>query len=120
LSKPIDLQAGQSVQNLARFDTAGDLTINSPSSSGSVLVVGTSSRVESLDMSLRRAGRFDKEIALGIPDEKARIEILEIVCGKIKLHPNVCLKKLARLTPGYVGADLHALVREASISAVNR
>lgn len=87
---------------------------------GRVLVIGTSSRVESLDMALRRAGRFDKEIALGIPDEKARIEILEIVCGKMKLNSDICLKQLARLTPGYVGADLYALAREASVSAVNR
>lgn len=111
------------MQQHAKFDNDGDLTINAPSSSnqtGGVLVVGTSSSVENLDMSLRRAGRFDKEIALGIPDERARIEILEIVCGKMKLHPGICLKRLARLTPGYVGADLHALAREASISAVNR
>lgn len=91
------------MQQLSKFDNDGDLTINAPSSSnqpGGVLVVGTSSHVENLDMALRRAGRFDKEIALGIPDERARIEILEIVCGKSKLHPNVCLKRLARLTPG--------------------
>jgi ribosome biogenesis ATPase len=97
------LQAPQSVQQLAKFDNDGDLTINAPSSSGQaggVLVIGTSNCVENLDMSLRRAGRFDKEIALGIPGERARIEILEIVCGKMKLNPSVCLKRLARLTPG--------------------
>lgn len=66
LSKPIDFQAPQSVQQLTKFDNDGELTINpSTSQSGSVLVVGTSSNVENLDMSLRRAGRFDKEIALG-------------------------------------------------------
>ncbi|KAI6184139.1 hypothetical protein M3Y97_00564300 [Aphelenchoides bicaudatus] len=124
LSKPMDLQAPQSVQHLTKFNDEGDVTINAPSSSlraGGVLVVGTSSHVENIDIALRRAGRFDKEIALGIPDERARIEILEIVCGKkMKLHPDICLKRLARLTPGYVGADLLALAREASISAVNR
>ncbi|KAI6189687.1 Nuclear valosin-containing protein-like [Aphelenchoides bicaudatus] len=123
LSKPIDLQAPQSVQDLTKCNDEGDVTIE-PSSilrAGGVLVVGTSSRVENIDTALRRAGRFDKEIALGIPDERARIEILEIVCGKkMKLHPDICLKRLARLTPGYVGADLLALAREASISAVNR
>lgn len=120
LLKPVDSQTPQFVQQLTRFDGDGDITINAPSPGGNVLVVGTSSRIENLDMSLRRAGRFDKEIALGIPDERARIDILKIVCGKMKLHPNVCLKQLGRLTPGYVGADLYALAREASISAVNR
>lgn len=68
LSKPADFQAPQSVQNLTKFESDGDITVmpsSSNSQNGGVLVVGTSSRVESLDMSLRRAGRFDKEIALG-------------------------------------------------------
>uniref|UniRef100_A0A914S1Y5 ATPase AAA-type core domain-containing protein n=1 Tax=Parascaris equorum TaxID=6256 RepID=A0A914S1Y5_PAREQ len=75
-------------------------------------LIRTTNRPDSIDSALRRAGRFDKEIALGIPDERARIRILEIVCS-------VQIAQLARLTPGYVGADLKALAREASMCAVN-
>uniref|UniRef100_A0A7E4ZSH0 Nuclear valosin-containing protein-like n=1 Tax=Panagrellus redivivus TaxID=6233 RepID=A0A7E4ZSH0_PANRE len=85
-----------------------------------VLVVGTTNRADSLDAAIRRAGRFDHEIGLGIPDEKAREKILQIVCKDMNIDPNLTMKELARLTPGYVGADLQALVREASMSAVHR
>lgn len=85
-----------------------------------VLVIGTTSRPDSIETALRRAGRFDKEIALGIPDERARIQILRIVCRGVRLGEDVIIEKLARLTPGYVGADLKALAREASMCAVNR
>uniref|UniRef100_A0A183UV63 Nuclear valosin-containing protein-like n=1 Tax=Toxocara canis TaxID=6265 RepID=A0A183UV63_TOXCA len=85
-----------------------------------VLVIGTTNRPESLESALRRAGRFDKEIALGIPDERARTKILEIVCRGIRMDESVKFAQLARLTPGYVGADLKALAREASMCAVNR
>ncbi|KAJ1366764.1 hypothetical protein KIN20_027520 [Parelaphostrongylus tenuis] len=84
-----------------------------------VLVVGTTSRPDSVDGGLRRAGRFDCEISLGIPDERAREKILQTVC-KLTLDEDVSLKMIARLTPGYVGADLNALVREAAKCAVNR
>uniref|UniRef100_A0A915Q1G8 AAA+ ATPase domain-containing protein n=1 Tax=Setaria digitata TaxID=48799 RepID=A0A915Q1G8_9BILA len=85
-----------------------------------VLVIGTTNRVEIIDPALRRAGRFDKEIALGIPDKHARTKILEIVCRGLRLDESVTLQELARLTPGYVGADLKALSREAASCAVNR
>ncbi|VDM57942.1 unnamed protein product [Angiostrongylus costaricensis] len=84
-----------------------------------VLVIGTTSRPDSVDGSLRRAGRFDCEISLGIPDERAREKILQTVC-KLTLDEDVDIKIVARLTPGYVGADLNALVREAAKCAVNR
>ncbi|MCP9257146.1 Nuclear valosin-containing protein-like [Dirofilaria immitis] len=67
-----------------------------------------------------RAGRFDKEIALGIPDKRARAKILEIVCKNLRFDGSVILQELARLTPGYVGADLKTLSREAASCAVNR
>uniref|UniRef100_A0A9J2PWI2 AAA+ ATPase domain-containing protein n=1 Tax=Ascaris lumbricoides TaxID=6252 RepID=A0A9J2PWI2_ASCLU len=85
-----------------------------------VLVIGTTNRPDSIETALRRAGRFDKEIALGIPDERARIKILEVVCRGIRIDESVQIAQLARLTPGYVGADLKALAREASLCAVNR
>uniref|UniRef100_A0A1I8B278 AAA+ ATPase domain-containing protein n=1 Tax=Meloidogyne hapla TaxID=6305 RepID=A0A1I8B278_MELHA len=84
-----------------------------------VFVIGTTNRPEVLDASLRRAGRFDKEIAIGIPDCHSRIEILKIATRKMSLAEDVDLKRLAHLTPGYVGADLFALVREASTRALS-
>ncbi|VDL67083.1 unnamed protein product, partial [Nippostrongylus brasiliensis] len=86
---------------------------------GYVLVIGTTSRPDAVDGGLRRAGRFDCEISLGIPDEQARQKILETVC-KLPLDDSVNMKTVARLTPGYVGADLNALVREAAKCAINR
>jgi ribosome biogenesis ATPase len=73
-----------------------------------------------MDTALRRAGRFDREICLGIPDENSRAKILSVICRDVKLNPDVTPKVLAKLTPGYVGADLQALVREAAVQAVNR
>nr|CDJ97714.1 ATPase domain containing protein [Haemonchus contortus] len=86
---------------------------------GHVLVIGTTSRPDAVDGGLRRAGRFDCEISLGIPDEQARQKILHTVC-KLPLDDDVDMKMVARITPGYVGADLNALVREAAKCAINR
>nr|CAD2170682.1 unnamed protein product [Meloidogyne enterolobii] len=77
-----------------------------------VFVIGTTNRPEILDASLRRAGRFDKEISIGIPDCRSRLEILKIATRKMNLAENVDLKR-------YVGADLFALVREASTRALS-
>ncbi|XP_062286184.1 nuclear valosin-containing protein-like isoform X1 [Scomber scombrus] len=95
-----------------------DLT--SPTMTAQVLVIGATNRPDSLDPALRRAGRFDREICLGIPDEAARLRILKTLCRKLKLPEDFDYRQLARLTPGYVGADLMALCREAAMSAVNR
>ena len=85
-----------------------------------VVVIGATNRADSLDPALRRAGRFDREIALGIPDSPARRRILEVMCRNLRLEEGTDLGKLAHLTPGYVGADLTSLTREAAMSAVNR
>ena len=85
-----------------------------------VLVIGATSRLQAVDPSLRRAGRFDREISLGVPDEKCRDAILRILCAKTALDPALCLRQLARDTPGYCGADLMALCREAAMIAVDR
>ncbi|XP_053189271.1 nuclear valosin-containing protein-like isoform X1 [Scomber japonicus] len=95
-----------------------DLT--SPTMTAQVLVIGATNRPDSLDPALRRAGRFDREICLGIPDEAARLRILKTLCRKLKLPEDFDYQQLARLTPGYVGADLMALCREAAMCAVNR
>ncbi|KAM3722851.1 Protein mac-1 [Dirofilaria immitis] len=97
-----------------------DVSVEKVHKGNLVLVIGTTSRVETMDPALRRAGRFDKEIALGIPDKRARAKILEIVCKNLRFDESVILQELARLTPGYVGADLKTLSREAASCAVNR
>lgn len=85
-----------------------------------VMVIGATNRPDSLDPALRRAGRFDHEIALGVPDEAGREEILRILCSNLRLSGDFDLRALAKATPGYVGADLVALTAAAGIRAVKR
>ncbi|XP_072406717.1 nuclear valosin-containing protein-like isoform X2 [Chiloscyllium punctatum] len=94
--------------------------LNNLASTTQVLVIGATNRPDSLDPALRRAGRFDREICLGIPSEGAREQILRTLCRKLKLPELFDFHQLARLTPGYVGADLMALCREAAMHTVNR
>ncbi|XP_041044106.1 nuclear valosin-containing protein-like [Carcharodon carcharias] len=94
--------------------------MNNLAGSTQVLVIGATNRPDSLDPALRRAGRFDREICLGIPSERSREQILRTLCRKLKLPESFDFHQLSRLTPGYVGADLMALCREAAMSAVNR
>lgn len=84
-----------------------------------VLVIGATNRVDALDPALRRAGRFDREISLGIPDKKTRRSILRVLCRDLRLEENFNFDKIASQTPGFVGADIQALVREAAILAVD-
>jgi len=83
-----------------------------------VLLIGATNRIETIDTALRRAGRFDREICLGIPDERAREKIFRVISRGLKLEANFSFELLAKLTPGYVGADLQALVREAAVQSV--
>jgi ribosome biogenesis ATPase len=85
-----------------------------------VIVFGATNRPDSIDPALRRAGRFDKEIILGVPDEDARISILKTMTKNMKLSGDFDLKVLARQTPGYVGADVRSLTKEAAVIAINR
>ena len=85
-----------------------------------VIILGASNRSDSIDPALRRAGRFDKEILLGVPDEDARIGILKTMTKDMKLSGDFDLKVLARRTPGYVGADVRSLTKEAAVIAINR
>ncbi|NXB33685.1 NVL protein, partial [Eulacestoma nigropectus] len=104
---------------VAQFLTCMD-DLNTVAATTQVLVIGATNRPDSLDPALRRAGRFDREICLGIPDEGAREKILQTLCRKLKLPESFEFRHLARLTPGYVGADLMALCREAAMCTVNR
>ena len=85
-----------------------------------VLLLAASNRPESIDQSLRRTGRFDSEIIVGIPTEVEREYIIRKVCSNLKLEENFNYFQLARNTPGYVAADLVALAREAASFAIDR
>ncbi|HST37193.1 MAG TPA: CDC48 family AAA ATPase [Allosphingosinicella sp.] len=85
-----------------------------------LVVIAATNRPEAIDEALRRPGRFDREIVIGVPDEKGRREILGIHTRGMPLGEGVDLNSLARQTYGFVGADLAALVREAAIEAVRR
>ncbi|XP_029735856.2 nuclear valosin-containing protein-like isoform X1 [Aedes albopictus] len=85
-----------------------------------VLVIGATNRPDALDPALRRVGRFDQEISLGIPDREARAQILKIICKNLKIDQNIDFDELAKLTPGYVGADLLALATRAATTAIKR
>lgn len=74
-----------------------------------VMIIGATNRPDALDSALRRAGRFDREISLGIPDEAAREAILRLLTKRMKVSEDVDYPVLAAKTPGYVGADLSAL-----------
>ncbi|KAF2284619.1 hypothetical protein GH714_028230 [Hevea brasiliensis] len=80
---------------------------------GNVLVIGATNRPDAIDPALRRPGRFDREIRLGVPDENARVEILLVLTRKCTLEGSLDLLQIARSTPGFVGADLDALVDKA-------
>ncbi|KAJ7352536.1 P-loop containing nucleoside triphosphate hydrolase protein [Mycena albidolilacea] len=92
-----------------------DKTDNKP-----VIVMGATNRPDSLDAALRRAGRFDHEISMGVPDEAARAKILQVLSSKLRLDGEFDFTALAKATPGYVGADLAALTGAAGIIAVKR
>ncbi|XP_072968938.1 cell division control protein 48 homolog C-like [Typha angustifolia] len=85
-----------------------------------VLVIGATNRPDAMDQALRRPGRFDREIALGVPDENARVEILSMLLQNFRLDGHLNLFKIARSTPGFVGADLKILVDEAGHLALKR
>ncbi|KAJ1915691.1 Ribosome biogenesis ATPase rix7 [Tieghemiomyces parasiticus] len=96
-------------------DLAWEKTGNRP-----VLIIGATNRADALDPALRRAGRFDREISMTVPDERARESILRVQCGKLRLAGDFDFKDLAKKTPGYVGADLNALTSAAGMIAVKR
>ena len=85
-----------------------------------LVVIAATNRPDAIDEALRRPGRFDREIVVGVPDETGRREILGIHTRGMPLAGDVDLKELARTTHGFVGADLAALTREAAIDAVRR
>ncbi len=89
-------------------------------SRGEVIVVGATNRPNSIDPALRRPGRFDREIEIGVPDRDGRREILLIHSRGMPLAEDVNLDLMAEKTHGYVGADLQALCRESAMKALRR
>ncbi|KAL0340739.1 UNVERIFIED_CONTAM: Cell division control protein 48C [Sesamum radiatum] len=87
---------------------------------GYVLVIGATNRPDAVDPALRRPGRFDREIVLGVPDECARVQILSVLTCNLKVEGAFDLVKIARSTPGFVGADLAALANKAGNLAMKR
>ncbi len=88
--------------------------------SGQVVVVGATNRVDAVDPALRRGGRFDREIEIGVPDEQGRREIFAVHTRGVPLAEDVDLDRLAARTHGFVGADVESLVREAAMVALRR
>jgi transitional endoplasmic reticulum ATPase len=90
------------------------------STRGKVVVIGATNRVNAIDPALRRPGRFDREIEIGVPDRNGRLEVLQIHTRGMPLAKDVNLEKLADISHGFVGADLQALSKEAGIRALRR
>ena len=87
---------------------------------GEVVVIAATNMPELVDPALRRPGRFDREIAIGVPDRGARRQILGIHSRRMPLGPDVDLGQIAEITHGYVGADLEVLCKEAGMVALRR
>lgn len=85
-----------------------------------VIIIAATNRPDSLDPALRRAGRFNKEINLGVPNELAREKILRALTQKLTLPEDFAYRSLAKLTPGFVGADLNDVVSVAGTEAMKR
>ncbi len=89
-------------------------------SRGQVIVIGATNRPNDVDPALRRPGRFDREIAIPVPDKRARREILQVHTRNMPLSEDVNLDEIAEITHGFTGADLAALCREAAMHALRR
>merc|ERR1711988_537695 len=83
-----------------------------------VVVIGATNRPNSIDAALRRFGRFDREVDIGVPDENGRLEVMRIHTKNMKLDTDVDLEQIAKETHGYVGADLAALCTEAAMQCI--
>ena len=89
-------------------------------SRGKVVIIAATNRPDSIDPALRRPGRFDREIEIGIPDEEGRLQVLNIHTRGMPLDKNVDLKKISKTTHGFVGADLEVLCKEAAMRSLRR
>ena len=85
---------------------------------GQVIVIAATNLLNSIDPALRRGGRFDREIEIGIPDKKGRLEIFQVHTRGVPLDKDINLEDLAETTFGFVGADIALLVKEAAMNAI--
>lgn len=112
---------GMEKRMVAQLLTCMDIV--SPSNNrnnNAVVIIAATNRPDAIDPALRRAGRFDKEIFLGVPDEQGRERIIKTMTMNMRLSGDFDCKILARKTPGYVGADIKSLAKEAAVVAINR
>jgi len=89
-------------------------------SRGKVVVIAATNRPDSIDPALRRPGRFDREIEIGIPDDEGRFDILSIHTRGMPIDEKVDLKQISKITHGFVGADLEVLAKEAAMKSLRR
>ena len=87
---------------------------------GQVTVIGATNRLDSLDPALRRGGRFDREIEIGVPDKDGRLEVLQVHTRGMPLVEDIDLEQYAESTHGFVGADLESLAKESAMNALRR
>jgi len=85
-----------------------------------IIVIGATNRPNAIDPALRRPGRFDREIEIGVPDKQGRLETLQIHTRNMPIAPDVDFKKISEITHGYTGADIAALCREAAMKCLRR
>jgi len=95
-------------------------TMDGLKSRGKVIVIGATNRPNSLDPALRRPGRFDREVEIGVPSKSGRLNVLKIHTRNMPLDKDVDLKKIADMTHGFVGADVAALCKEAAMNVLRR
>ncbi|XP_057431410.1 cell division control protein 48 homolog C-like isoform X2 [Lotus japonicus] len=119
-SKRENSQHGMENRMVSQLLTCMNQSVLDSESSSSVLVIGATNRPDAVDPALRRPGRFDCEINIGIPDESAREDILSVLTRGLLIEGPIDLKKLARSTPGFAGADLVCLVKIAGKLAMLR
>ncbi|KAH9707969.1 cell division control protein 48 [Citrus sinensis] len=115
-----DHRREQDVRIASQLFTLMDSNKPSKTSVPHVVVVASTNRVDAIDPALRRSGRFDAEVEVTVPTAEERFEILKLYTKKVPLDANVDLEAIATSCNGYVGADLEALCREATMSAVKR
>ncbi len=89
-------------------------------SRGNIIVIGATNRPNAIDPALRRPGRFDREVEIGVPDKAGRYEVLQIHTRNMPLAEDMDLKRLGDITHGYTGADIASLCREAAMKALRR
>lgn len=106
-------QSGMEKRIVAQFLVSMDSLAMEDNDGRPVIVLAATNRPDSLDPALRRAGRFDKEINMGVPNESMREQILQALTRESKLADDINFAELAKLTPGFVGADLQDLVLQA-------